>query len=100
MIKNRTRLPIKYMLTIGLLPSILKIGYYRLRGAKIGKGVKIGFGTVIRSKDIEIGNETSIGMFTNIDCEILKIGKRTKIRSFIFIEAQNSFYMIGLIFFH
>lgn len=89
MIVNKSRLPIKHMLTIGLLPSALKIAYYRWRGAKIGKGVKIGFGAVILSNDIEIGNETTIGMFTSIACTRLKIGKRTIIRLFVLIDARE-----------
>jgi acetyltransferase-like isoleucine patch superfamily enzyme len=89
MLIKQSRFPIKHMLTIGLLPGFLKIGYYRWRGAKIGKGVKIGIGTVILSKDMEIGNETYIGMFTCIDCARLKIGKRTRIRSFVLIDAHE-----------
>jgi acetyltransferase-like isoleucine patch superfamily enzyme len=77
------------MLTIGLLPSFLKVGYYRLRGAKIGKGVKIGIGTVILSKDIEIGDGTTIGMGTIVTCLKLKIGKRTNIRPLVLIDAQE-----------
>jgi acetyltransferase-like isoleucine patch superfamily enzyme len=77
------------MLTIGLLPSALKVGYYRWRGAKIGKGVKIGFGTVILANDIEIGDGTTINMFTSIICEKLKVGKRTNIRPLVLIDAQE-----------
>jgi acetyltransferase-like isoleucine patch superfamily enzyme len=77
------------MLTIGLLPSALKVGYYRLRGAKIGKGVKIGLGTVILSDDIEISDNTTIGMGNIIKCKKLKIGKRTKIQAFVAIDAQD-----------
>ncbi len=89
MIINRPRLPIKHMLTIGLLPSALKVSYYRIRGASIGKGVKIGIGGVILSKQIEIGEGTTIGMFTSVTCEKLKIGKRTKIRPFVLLDAQE-----------
>ena len=89
MIIKRPRLPIKHILTVGLLPSVLKVGYYRLRGAKIGKGVKFGIGAVILSKDLEIGDETTIGMLTSITCGKLKIGKRTNIRSFVIIDAQE-----------
>jgi acetyltransferase-like isoleucine patch superfamily enzyme len=89
MIINRSRLPIKQMLTIGLFPSALKVGYYRWRGAKIGKGVKIGIGAVILSNDIEIGDGTTIGMVTSITCVKLKIGKRTQIRPFVLIDAQE-----------
>ena len=89
MIINRSRLPMKHMLTIGLLPSVLKVGYYRWRGAKIGKGVKIGIGAVILSTDIEIGDGTTIAMATSITCVKLKIGKRTQIQSLVLIDAQE-----------
>ena len=91
MIINRSRIPMKHMLTIGLLPSALKVGYYRWRGAKIGKGVKIGFGAVILSNDIEIGDGTTIGMLTSITCGKLKIGKRTRIRPLVLIDAREIF---------
>lgn len=89
MIINRSRLPITHMLTIGLLPSALKVGYYRWRGAKIGKGVKIGVGAVILSDDIEIGDGTTIGLAVSITCAKLKIGKRTKIRPLVLIDARE-----------
>ncbi len=89
MIIDRPRLPVSNMLTIGWLPSALKVNYYRLRGARIGKGVKIGFGSVIVSKDIEIGDQTTIGMFSCISCKKLQIGKRTIIRPFVVIDAQD-----------
>jgi acetyltransferase-like isoleucine patch superfamily enzyme len=77
------------MITIGLLPSVLKIAFYRWRGARIGKGVKIGLGAVILSEDIEIGDGTMIGMFACFVCEKLKIGKRTVIRSFVLVDARE-----------
>lgn len=89
MIIKRHRLPMKSIFTIGLLPSVLKVMYYRWRGARIGRGVKIGIGSVIQSKEIEIDNDTSIGMFTSITCAKLTVGKRTIIRSLVFIDAQE-----------
>ena len=77
------------MLTIGLLPSALKVGYYRWRGAKIGKGVIIGIGAVISSNDIEFGYGTTIGLLAIITCAKLKNGKRTIIRPFVLIDAQE-----------
>ncbi len=90
MIVDKSRLPIFKMLTIGMLPSPLKLFWYRLRGARISLGVKISLGSVISgSHSVEIGADTTIGMFTIIDCKKLKIGKRTKIRSFVLIDAQE-----------
>ena len=89
MIIDRSRLPIKHMLTFGLLPSALKVAWYRLRGARIGKKVKLGLGAVILSKDIEIGDGTRMGMAANITCERLRIGKRADINTFVVINAQE-----------
>lgn len=50
---------------IALLPSRLKILYYRSRGAKIGKECYIGM-SIIDSKDIEIGDCVYIGSFNLI----------------------------------
>ncbi len=89
MIIDRPRLPIRQMVTIGLLPSPLKVAYYRWRGAKIGKGVSIGLAAVILADEAEIADGTTIGMGASIICAKLKIGKRTRIRPFVLINAQE-----------
>jgi acetyltransferase-like isoleucine patch superfamily enzyme len=80
-------LPIFKMATIGLLPSPLKIFYYRLRGAKIGKNVTIGFFSVLNGESIEIGDNASIGVLSFINAKKIKIGKRTKINSMVAIDT-------------
>lgn len=89
MIIDRPRIPILQLLTIGLLPSPLKVAYYRWRGARIGRGVHIGLGAVIIADKAEIGDGTTISMGCSITCARLKIGKRTRIRSFVLVDAQE-----------
>jgi acetyltransferase-like isoleucine patch superfamily enzyme len=87
---ERSRLPISKMLSIGLLPSRLKIAYYRAKGARIGTGVKLGLGSIIFAKGgLEIGDNTSVGKFSIIDGSRVRIGKRTVVRSFVVIDAQE-----------
>lgn len=80
-------IPILKMATIGILPSPLKVLYYRLKGAKIGKGVSIGFLSIINSENIEIGENTQIGHFTFITCRKLYLGKRVRINMMVAIET-------------
>jgi acetyltransferase-like isoleucine patch superfamily enzyme len=80
-------LPILKMATIGLLPSPVKKIYYRLRGAKIGKNVTIGFLSVLNGEIIEIGDDSKIGMLSFINARKIIIGKRTKINSMVAIDT-------------
>jgi len=80
-------LPILKMVTIGLLPSPVKKIYYRLRGAKIGKNVTIGFLSVLNGELIEIGDDSKIGMLSFINARKIIIGKRTKINSMVAIDT-------------
>lgn len=78
------------VLTVGLLPSPLKKFYYRLKGYRIARGVRIGFGSVIDAREsCTIEEDVRIGLFAIITCEKIAIGKRTNIRSFtIFMVPQ------------
>lgn len=80
-------IPFKKMMFVGILPSYLKVLYYRLNGAKIGKNVSIGFLTIIDSPNIEIGDFSKIGSFTFINCKSFKLGKRVCINSFVAIDT-------------
>jgi acetyltransferase-like isoleucine patch superfamily enzyme len=84
-------IPIAKMLTIGILPSPLKVMWYRMKGAKIGKHVKIGMLSVIEADEIEIGDYTSIGFLTFINCRKIKLGKRVKIHTMAAIDTGKVF---------
>ena len=82
-------IPIGKMITVGLLPSPLKCVYYRLMGARIGKGVKIGLLSVITAREIEIGDDTRIGPMSFINVRRLKLGKRVKIHSMVAVDTNE-----------
>jgi acetyltransferase-like isoleucine patch superfamily enzyme len=104
MLTDKPRLPIREMLLYGLLPSLLKVWVYRLKGYRIGKKVTIGFGAVVCGRNVEIGDQSRIGFFaavrghririgayvqigamTIIDTPLLEIGSGTKINEQVFI---------------
>jgi len=65
-----------------LLPSKLKILFYRLIGYKIGKKVKIGLFSAISAKEVYLGNHVEIDKFTIIKCNKLAIKDYTRISIF------------------
>jgi acetyltransferase-like isoleucine patch superfamily enzyme len=82
-------IPITKMLTIGMLPSVLKVAYYRMRGARIGRGVSIGLGTVINSDDLEIQDDASIGVLCFINARRLRIGRRVRLNMLVAADANE-----------
>lgn len=82
-------IPIGKMITVGLLPSPLKCAYYRMKGARIGKGVKLGLLSVITARSIEIGDDTRIGPMSFIHVRQLKLGKRVKIHSMVAVDTNE-----------
>lgn len=82
-------IPIGKMITVGLLPSPLKCAYYRMQGARIGKGVKLGLLSVITARSIEIGDDTRIGPLSFIHVRQLKLGKRVKIHSMVAVDTNE-----------
>ena len=84
------RIPLKKMLTFGLLPSSLKKALYRLHGNYIGKHVKLSWGSVIVCKEkFSIGDDSRIGHFTAISGRTLQIGRGCNIRAAVLINADN-----------
>jgi len=81
-------IPIFKMATIGLLPSPLKVAWYRARGAKIGKRVKMAPFSVLSAKHIEIGDDCSIGVlcFVSVHGQ-LKLGNRVCLNSMVAIDT-------------
>lgn len=107
MLIDKKRIPIIRMITFGILPNVLKILSLRLRGKKIGKKVKIGFGsilnagnltiedyvtigfgTIIRGKDVTIKRYTSIGSLVHIDVPTVRIGEDVTIRENVLIGGN------------
>jgi acetyltransferase-like isoleucine patch superfamily enzyme len=88
LIKNK-RIPVKSIILIGFLPSFLKILIYKLRGYKIGKKVKIGFGSIILGDNISVGEETKLGLFSIISCCQCEIENNVDIGSFVYMKVDK-----------
>ncbi|TFF94278.1 hypothetical protein EU546_05095, partial [Candidatus Thorarchaeota archaeon] len=82
-------MPIGKMATIGLLPSSLKVAYYRRRGATIGEGVNIGPLSILDCKKIVIGDHVDIGMACIIRANELTIGKYSKMGMLVIIDTHK-----------
>ncbi len=85
---NLTSGQMLFALVFALLPSALKVGVLRSKGAKIGRNVSIGFGTVILASDfskVRIGKFTRIGQFTIIACGSIDIGRYVRVQMFTWI---------------
>ena len=82
-------MPIGKMATIGLLPSGLKIAYYRRRGAIIGEGVNIGPLSILDCKKIVIGDHADIGMACMIRANEFTMGKYSKLGMLVIIDTHK-----------
>jgi acetyltransferase-like isoleucine patch superfamily enzyme len=72
------------------LPSPLKVAWYRMCGARIGKRVTIGLLSVIEAKSIEIGDDSCIGHFSFLKLrEDLRLGKRVRINMMVAMDTGS-----------
>jgi len=92
MLIKKKRIPVKDLVLYGLWPSFIKKVLYHLKGYKIGKNVKIGFGSIIVGKNIRIGENSKIGAFTFIISNEINIGKFVQINSFTYLDVRK-FYI-------
>jgi len=76
-----------FYIFLALFPSFVHVGIRKLIGQKIGKKVKIKFGTLIFSNNLEIGSNTKIGPFTYINTKKLFIGQGSTIKSLAIIKT-------------
>jgi acetyltransferase-like isoleucine patch superfamily enzyme len=88
MLIKKRRIPFNEIVIQGVLPSFLKILIYKSKGYKIGKGVKIGFGSVIISKVVSIKDHSNIGYFTAIIADKVDIGSYSVIGSLTYINCM------------
>src|SRR6266571_2288577 len=88
MLIKKNRVPLLSMLTVGLLPSNLKVAYYRLRGYRIGRRVRIGPLAVVIAKSAEIGDETTIGFATILRGRSIRLGRNVRIGSMVFFDVR------------
>lgn len=70
-----------FALVLAALPPTLKPYVLRMFGMKVGRNVRIGFGTLLICREIDLGDGVSIGNFTTIRADRLHMGSRSKIGS-------------------
>lgn len=87
MLIEKSRIPIREILFFGLWPGFIKTWIYRFRGYRIGKGVSIGFGSVICGDRVEVGDHTSIGFLTIVRGKDIRIGAHVQIGSTAFLDT-------------
>ena len=77
------------MLLIGIWPSAIKKLIYRLKGYRIGKGVRLGFGSVVCGEQVELGDHAQIGFGTAIRGKSIRIGAHVQIGAVTFIDTPH-----------
>jgi acetyltransferase-like isoleucine patch superfamily enzyme len=82
-------MPIGKMATVGLLPSSLKIAYYRRKGAVIGEGVSIGPLAILDCKKIVIGDHAEIGMACMIRANEFTMGRYSNLGMLVIIDTHK-----------
>lgn len=89
MLIKKNRIPIKDIIFVGLWPSGLKKLIYRIKGYKIGKKVHIGFGSIIKGKNVVIRDYVHIGFTTVIISKNILIESYVQIGSFSVLQAES-----------
>jgi acetyltransferase-like isoleucine patch superfamily enzyme len=84
---EKSRIPIREILLFGLWPGFIKTCIYILRGYRIGKGVSIGFGSVICGDRVEVGDHTSIGFLTIVRGKDIRLGAYVQVGSTTFMDT-------------
>lgn len=104
----KARLPLGHLLLYGWMPSPLKRLAYRLKGYRIGHGVKFGFGGVVIGEQVELGDHVEIGMLavvmgrritigryssvgtmSYLSCRVIEIGEDAKIREQVYVGGPQ-----------
>lgn len=84
---SKPRIPFRTIVSHGWWPSFLKVAYYRLRGYRLGRNVRLAFGSVIIGGDVVLGEGTHIGLFAVLRGDRLHLGKRVKIGALCFLDS-------------
>ena len=89
MLTAKPLFPIRQVLLHGWLPSPLKRLFYRLKGYRIGAGVRLSPGSVIIGKDVTIGDRTQVGFFSFIRGTTIRLGEHVQIGPATMIDTPN-----------
>lgn len=72
-------LPMRHLLSVGLLPSGIKQWIYRRRGYRIGRNVRIAPGAIVVGRDVHIGDGVTIGPGTIIRADRIRLERGASI---------------------
>src|SRR5438477_6862145 len=86
---SKPRIPVKDILTEGVLPLPLRRRIYRRRGYRIAADVSFAPGVVIEADEVEIGPGSSFGFGTVIRGRSVRIGRRVKIEAFSIFDGRD-----------
>lgn len=89
MLTAKPRLPIRAMLGHGWLPSFLKTRWYRWKGYRIGRGVRLGFGSVILGREVMVGDHCELGFFSFIRGDRIHLGRHVQIGSVTMLDTPH-----------
>ena len=89
MLIPKQRFPITQILLHGWLPSPLKKLFYRLKGYRIGRGVRLALGCVIIGREVSIGDGTEVGFFSFVRGRTIRLGDRVQIGAATMIDTPN-----------
>ncbi len=89
MLIKRHRIPYLQIILIGLLPSYIKILFYRLSGYKIGKNVRISLGSVLIGRDVIVMDNVKIGFVSVLRGTNIRIERFVQIGSMVFIDCDK-----------
>ena len=93
MLVKKKKIPFKYIILIGLLPSFLKKIIYRIKGYKIGKNVSFAIGSVNFGKNVKIGDNSSFGLVSVVRAKNIHIGRHVTIGALTMIDTEK--FIIG-----
>jgi acetyltransferase-like isoleucine patch superfamily enzyme len=86
---DKPRLPIRKILAHGWLPSPLKVIFYRLKGYRIGRGVRFGFGAIVDGQTVQIGDGTALGLLSFVRGKTIVLGSHVQIGATTMIDTPH-----------
>lgn len=89
MLPAKQRFPVRQILLHGWLPSPLKKLFYRLKGYRIGRDVRLALGCVIIGGEVIIGDGTEVGFFSFVRGRTIRLGDHVRIGAATMIDTPH-----------
>jgi acetyltransferase-like isoleucine patch superfamily enzyme len=84
------RIPFDHLLLFGWMPSFLKKWAYRVfRGYRIGRSVKLSFGSIVEGRSVDIGDHVEIGLLAVVIGREIKIGRHSSIGMLSYVSCRR-----------